>query len=282
MKTATLLVRCPEQRGIVAKLADFVWSHGGNIISSDQHTDFEANEFLSRVEWDLEGFRLAKEDVHGKFEHLARLVQADWKLVFSDDRPKVAIFATKQDHCLLDLLWRAQTGELKVEIPLVVANRPDLADLAKNFGAEFVCLSFDANNQEEIEKEQLQLLRDHDIELVVLAKYMRIISGDFLDRAPTIINIHHSFLPAFIGDKPYHKAHSRGVKLIGATAHYVTPELDEGPIIHQEVTRVSHKDNVQDLVRRGRDVERRVLAQAVRLHVEGRVMRYGNRTAVFE
>jgi formyltetrahydrofolate deformylase len=280
--TATLLVTCPERKGLVARLASFVAENGGNILQADHHTDTEAALFLSRIEWELDGFGLRREEIDPAFRGIARTIGATWRLLFSDEIQRIAIFVTKQDHCLLDLLWRTRSGDLNAIVPLVVGNHPDLASVTEQFGARFHHIPVCPNNRDEAEQSQLALLKTERIDLVVLAKYMQVLSNEFLAQAPTVINIHHSFLPAFIGDRPYHKAHARGVKLIGATAHYASPELDEGPIIEQEVTRVSHRDNVADLVRRGKDVERLALSRAVRLHVEGRVMVYGNRTVVFE
>jgi formyltetrahydrofolate deformylase len=280
--TATLLVTCPEAKGLVAKLATFVADHSGNIVQADHHTDFEAGLFLSRIEWEVEGFDLPRAGIHKAFQPLATDLKADWSLRFSDQPQRLAIFVSKQDHCLVDLLWRIKSGELAAEAPIIVGNHPELGEIAQQFGIKFHHIPTSAGTKAETEKRQLELLKQHDIELVVLAKYMQILSEQFLAQGPPVINIHHSFLPAFVGEKPYHKAHARGVKLIGATAHYTTVDLDEGPIIEQEVARVSHRDNVSDLIRLGRDVERVVLSRAVRKHVENRVLIYGNRTVVFD
>lgn len=279
--TATLLVTCPERRGLVAELAGFVARHNGNIIQADHHSDFNAGLFLSRLEWEVEGFDLDADAAREAFTPIAQSIDATWQLRYSDSRTKTAVFVSKQDHCLLDLVWRAEAGELNADIVFVLSNHPDLAPVAERHGLPFFHVPVSSATKPEAEAEQLRLIRDHGVSLVVMAKYMQILSSDFVRSAPPVINIHHSFLPAFIGDRPYHKAHARGVKLIGATAHYATSDLDEGPIIEQEVTRVSHRDNIPDLVRRGRDLERLVLARAVRLHLENRVLVYGNRTVVF-
>jgi len=280
--TATLLVTCPERKGLVARLAGFVADNGGNIVQSDHHTDTEAGLFLSRIEWELQGFGLQRHEIGKEFERVAQEMGASWRLRFSDDVQRIAVFVTRQDHCLLDILWRVRAGELNATVPLVIGNHPDLAPVAELFGAPFHHVPVRFNDRHDAERRKLNLLKDNAIDLVICAKYMQILSTEFLAEAPPVINIHHSFLPAFVGDRPYHKAHARGVKLIGATAHYATPDLDEGPIIEQEVARVSHRDNVSDLIRRGRDVERLALSRAVRLHIEGRVMVYGNRTVVFD
>lgn len=280
--TATLLISCPEQRGLVAKIANFVYSHNGNIIHADHHTDFAHNIFLSRLEWELEGFWLPRDAIAPTFAGLAASLNAEWELHFSDVVPRLSVWVTKQDHCLLDLLWRRQAKELRAEIPLIVSNHVELRRIAEQFGIAFAHFPITAETKAEQETKQLDLLSQHRIDLVVLAKYMQILSGDFLDRSPRVINIHHSFLPAFPGSHPYQQAHDRGVKIIGATAHYATADLDEGPIIDQEVVRVSHRDTVGDLVRKGKDLERLVLARAVRLHLQNRVLVYGNRTVVFD
>lgn len=279
---AILLVTCPQRKGLVARIGAFVVQFNGNILRADHHTDSQAGLFLSRVEWEMDGFALARDEVAAEVEKMAAEIDAGWKLIFSDDTPRVAVFVTKQDHCLLDLLWRVQSGELRCSIPLVIGSRPELEALPPRFGAAFVCLPHEDAMPEDVEAAQLNLLREYGIELVVLAKYMRLLSPTFLRNAPPVINIHHSFLPAFRGARPYHQAHARGVKVIGATAHYVTEVLDDGPIIEQQVASVSHRDNIEDLVRRGRDLERLALSQAVRLHIEGKVLVYLNRTAVIE
>ena len=281
--TATLLVSCPDQRGLVAKIANFIYSNGGNIIHADQHTDFAAGLFLTRIEWQLDEFNLPRELIGPAFNAIAQPLQANWQLHFSDTVPRIAIWVSRQDHCLFDLIWRHRAKEFSAEIPLIISNHPDLKDVAAQFGIDYHHISITKDSKPDQEAKQLELLRQYNIDLVVLAKYMQILSAEFIAQFPkSIINIHHSFLPAFVGANPYHKAYERGVKIIGATAHYVTADLDAGPIIEQDVVRVSHRDEVADLIRKGKDLERVVLARGVRLHLQNRVLVYGNRTVVFE
>ena len=279
--TATLLISCPDQKGLVAKLANFVYANGGNIIHADQHTDFEAKLFLSRIEWQLKGFNLPREVIAPALKAIAKPMGANWQLHFSDTLPRMAIWVTKQDHCLLDLLWRRQAKEIAAEIPLIISNHSQLQPIAQQFGISFYHVPITKEIKLEQEAKQLELLQKYTIDLVVLAKYMQVLTSDFVTKFPNIINIHHSFLPAFAGANPYGRAYERGVKIIGATAHYVTADLDEGPIIEQDVVRVSHRDSVADLIRKGKDLERVVLARAVRLHLHNRVLVYRNRTVVF-
>jgi formyltetrahydrofolate deformylase len=279
--TATLLISCPDQQGLVAKLSNFIYANGGNIIHADHHTDFAAGLFLSRIEWQLEGFKLPKEIIGAAFGAIAEPLQAQWQLHFSDTIPRLAIWVSKQDHCLFDLLWRQRAKELRAEVPLILSNHEDLKPIATQFGIDFHHIPITAASKVDQEAKELALLSEYQINLVVLAKYMQILSSDFVAQFPTVINIHHSFLPAFAGANPYQRAYERGVKIIGATAHYVTADLDEGPIIEQDVVRVSHRDDTADLVRKGKDLERVVLARAVRLHLQNRVLVYGNRTVVF-
>lgn len=279
--TATLLISCPDQPGLVAKMANFIYSNGGNIIHADQHTDFSAGLFLTRIEWQLEGFHLPREIIGPAFQAIAQPLKAHWQLHFSDTIPRIAVWVSKQDHCLFDLIWRQRAGELGAQIPLILSNHEKLGAIAEQFGIDFHHVPITAATKPEQEAKQLQILKDYKIDLVVLAKYMQVLSADFIAQFPTVINIHHSFLPAFAGANPYERAYERGVKIIGATAHYVTQDLDEGPIIEQDVVRVSHRDQVADLIRKGKDLERIVLARAVRLHLQNRVLVYGNRTVVF-
>lgn len=279
--TATLLVSCADRPGLVAKIANFIYANGGNIIHADQHTDFTTGLFLIRIEWQLEGFNLPREVIAPAFAAIAKPIEASWQLHFSDSIPRIAIWVTKQDHCLLDLLWRKQAKELTAEIPLIISNHSNLELIAQQFGIDFYHIPVTKETKLEQEARELELLKQYDIDLVVLAKYMQILSSEFIAKFPRVINIHHSFLPAFAGANPYHRAYQRGVKIIGATAHYVTEDLDEGPIIEQEVVHVSHRDTVADLIRKGKDLERLVLARAVRLHLQNRVLVYGNRTVVF-
>ncbi len=279
--TAILQVICPDRPGLVSELSGWVAANGGNIRHADHHTDAGAGLFLSRIEWQLDGFGLPREAVEPAVTALAERLGGDGQVHFSDAAARVAIFVSKQDHCLVDLLWRTRAGELPMQVPLVISNHPDLQALAEDFGARFAHLPVLPDSKQEAERAQLQVLDDHGIELVVLAKYMQVLSSDFLARFPTVINIHHSFLPAFKGAQPYHRAWERGVKLIGATAHYVTEDLDGGPIIEQATVAVSHRDDVEDLIRKGRDMERLALARALRLHLRRQVMVYRGRTAVF-
>jgi formyltetrahydrofolate deformylase len=278
--TATLLVSCPDQRGLVAKIANFIYANGGNIIHADHHTDLTAGLFLTRIEWQLEGFNLPRELVALAFQAIAQPLRATWSLHFSDTIRRIAVWVSRQDHCLFDLIWRQRAGEFAAEIPLIISNHPQLEAIAQQFGIDYYHLPITRENKVEQEAVQLELLHQYRIDLVVLAKYMQILSPEFVAQFPQIINIHHSFLPAFAGANPYGRAYERGVKIIGATAHYVTEDLDEGPIIEQDVVRVSHRDEVPDLIRKGKDLERIVLARAVRLHLQNRVLVYGNRTVV--
>jgi formyltetrahydrofolate deformylase len=266
----------------VAKIANFIYANGGNIIHADQHTDFAAGLFLTRIEWQLEDFNLPRELIGPAFNAIAQPLQANWQLHFSDTVPRIAIWVSKQDHCLFDLIWRHRAKEFSAEIPLIISNHPDLKDVAAQFGIAYHHIPITKETKSQQEAKQLELLRQYNIDLVVLAKYMQVVSPDFINQFAQIINIHHSFLPAFVGANPYHKAYERGVKIIGATAHYVTADLDAGPIIEQDVVRVSHRDEVDDLIRKGKDLERVVLARAVRSHLQNRVLVYGNRTVVFE
>ncbi|QNI72075.1 formyltetrahydrofolate deformylase [Cyanobium sp. NS01] len=284
--SAILQLICPDRPGLVSELSGWVAANGGNIRHADHHTDLGAGLFLSRIEWALEGFGLPRLSIAPAVAALARRLDGEGLLHFSDAIPRAAIFVSRQEHCLVDLLWRVRAGELPMQVPLVVSNHPDLRELAEGFGATYVHVPVAAADKEAAEAAQLALLRQHGIELVVLAKYMQVLSSDFLEalgREPAqVINIHHSFLPAFQGAQPYQRAWQRGVKLIGATAHYVTEELDGGPIIEQATVHVSHRDEVEDLIRKGRDTERLALARAVRLHLRRQVMVYRGRTAVFD
>jgi formyltetrahydrofolate deformylase len=281
MSTATLLVSCPDQKGLVAKIANFIYANGGNIIHADQHTDLSAGLFFTRIEWELEDFNLPRDVIDPAFGAIAKSLGATWNLAFSDQIPRLAIWVTQQDHCLFDLLWRQQAKELKAEIPLIISNHEKLRPVAEQFNIDFQYIPITKENKKAQEIKQLELLQAHNIDLVVLAKYMQVLSPEFLHKFKKVINIHHSFLPAFAGAKPYHRAFERGVKIIGATAHYVTEDLDEGPIIEQDIIRVTHRDDTKDLIRKGRDLERLVLSRAVRLHLQNRVLVYGNKTVVF-
>jgi formyltetrahydrofolate deformylase len=262
---AVLLISCPDQKGLVATVSDFVFRHNGNILHTDEHTDSELGRFLMRVEWDVEGFDLAPQDFAKAFAPIAERFGMQWRVAQTNQRPRMAIFVSKYDHCLNDLLYRQQSGELACDIPLIVSNHPDCQRLADFYKIPFVVIPVTKENKPQAEAEQLRLLREHKIDLIVLARYMQVLSTEFIREYPSrIINIHHSFLPAFVGAKPYHQAFERGVKLIGATSHYVTEVLDDGPIIEQDVARISHRDALDDLLQKGRDLEKVVLSRGVR------------------
>jgi len=279
---ATLLVSCPDRRGIVAALAQLLYGHGANILDADQHTDPVAGMFFQRIRFDLAELRTDRTSLERAIAEAAERFGMTWRLAPADRIRRLALFVSKYDHCLYDLLLRQRAGELACEIPLIVSNHPDLAPVAAQFGIPFEVFPIRPETKTDQEKRERDRLDALGIDLIVLARYMQVLSPEFTDAYPArIINIHHSFLPAFMGGKPYHQAHLRGVKLIGATAHYATPDLDEGPIIDQDVTRCSHRDTVADLIRKGRDLEKQVLARAVRLHLDDRVLVYGNKTVVF-
>jgi formyltetrahydrofolate deformylase len=281
--SAVLLISCADQKGIVAAVSDFLYQNSGNIIHADQHTDREEGVFLQRVEWDLAGFAIDRSAIAAAFQPIAERFKMTWSLRFSDEMPRVALLVSKMHHCLYDLLARWRLGELNCEIPLIISNHDDAAAIAKEFAIPFHHLPVDPAAKGEQEEAIAALAAASKIDLIVMARYMQILSDSFVAQYPQrIINIHHSFLPAFAGARPYHQAYERGVKIIGATAHYATPELDQGPIIDQDVARVSHRDSVQDLIRKGRDLEKVVLARAVDLHLRHRVLVYGNKTVVFD
>jgi formyltetrahydrofolate deformylase len=279
--TAILLIDCPDQKGLVAKISGLLFAHSADIIHASQHVDRAAALFFMRWEWSLDGF--AMEAFQREFEPLARELQFRWRLQLSSRKPAVAIFVSRYQHCLADLLYRHETGELRCTIPLIISNHADAAPLAKFYNIPFHHIPVTAANRHEAEAAQRSLIEEHGIDLIVLARYMQVLSTEFVAKYPArIINVHHSFLPAFVGAKPYHAAYERGVKLIGATSHYVTDVLDEGQIIEQDVARISHRDQVEDLVERGRDLERIVLSRAVRWHIEGRILCYANKTVIFD
>ncbi|HSH96927.1 MAG: formyltetrahydrofolate deformylase [Methylophilaceae bacterium] len=281
--TATLLVTCPDQKGIVAGIADFLYRNGANILHADQHQDAENNLFLMRVEWDLNGSAIQPDNFAGRFADIATRFDMTWQLKLSQKRPRLAIMVSQYDHCLADLLHRHQSGELACDIPLIISNHRDTERLANFYGIPFHYIEVKKDQKAEAEAAQFALFDSLDIDLIVLARYMQILSPEFVKRYPErIINIHHSFLPAFIGARPYHRAFERGVKLIGATSHYVTEVLDEGPIIEQDIDRISHRDQVEDLIQKGRDLERIVLSRAVRWHIENRILLYANKTVIFD
>ncbi len=283
-KTAILLVSCPDRKGVVASIADFIFRHNGNILCNDEHGDEESNLFLTRVEFDAAEFDFDLAQFAERFAPIARDFQMDWRLARSADRPRIAIFVSKYDHCLQDLLYRQQSGELRCEIPLIVSNHPDSQRVADFYRVPCFFVPVTKESKREAEQKQIALIREYQCSLVVLARYMQVLSDEFIATVGSgnVINIHHSFLPAFVGAKPYHQAFQRGVKLIGATAHYVTQVLDDGPIIDQDVARIHHRDTVDDLVQKGRDIEKVVLSRAVRWHVENRILLYGNKTVVFQ
>jgi formyltetrahydrofolate deformylase len=280
--TATLLVTCRDRTGLVAALSNFVFQNGGNILDADQHAESESGEFFMRLVWDLNWFGLDRQTTQAEIEALARQFDLRWELTFSDVRSRVAVMVSKASHCLYDLMLCQQLGDLGGEIVRVVSNHDTLADVCRHFDVPLTVIPVERDGKAEAEARQLALLDELRIDLVVLARYMQILSAEFVERwQGRIINIHHSFLPAFAGARPYHQAQQRGVKVIGATAHYVTADLDQGPIIEQDVCRVSHRDTVEDMMRKGRELERLVLTRAVRLHLQRRVLVSGNRTIVF-
>jgi formyltetrahydrofolate deformylase len=277
-----LLISCPDKKGLIAAISSFIAMHDGNILSADQYVS-DSGTFFMRLEIEGEGFGLGRDEFAGAFAPLARRHGMDWRVSHTDTPKRMAILVSRYDHCLIDLLWRWDAGELKAQIPLVVSNHPDLASRAEIYGIPFYHLPVTKETKAAQEARILDLLYERGVDIVVLARYMQILTPKFVTAYPArIINIHHSFLPAFAGADPYRRAHERGVKTIGATAHYVTEELDAGPIIHQDVAHVTHRDTVEDLVSLGREVERRVLARAVRWHLEDRILVDGNRTVVFE
>lgn len=281
-QTATLLVCCPDRKGLVAALAQLLYGHGANILDADQHTDPVAGQFFQRIKFDLSELHTDRTSLETAISEVAQRFSMNWRIADGRSRSRTAIFVSKYDHCLYDLLLRQRAGELSTDIPLIISNHPDLEPVAKQFDVPFRHLPIAKGAKRAQEKEALALLQAERIDLVVLARYMQILTDDFLkEYSGQVINIHHSFLPAFMGSKPYHRAFERGVKLIGATAHYATADLDEGPIIEQDVVRCSHRDSVQDLVRKGRDLEKVVLARAVRWHLDDRILVYDNKTVVF-
>ena len=283
METAKLLLHCPDRPGILAEVTDFITVNKGNIIYLDQYVDHVENIFFMRLEWELEKFLIPKEKIEDYFATLyAQKYDMEFRLYFSGVKPRMAIFVSKMSHCLFDLLARYTAGEWNVEIPLIVSNHPDLQHVAERFGIPFYMFPITKENKQEQEQKEMELLQEHSIDFIVLARYMQVISEQMIDAYPNrIINIHHSFLPAFVGAKPYHAAFERGVKIIGATSHYVTTELDAGPIIEQDVVRITHKDTVQDLVNKGKDLEKIFLSRAVQKHIEHKILAYKNKTVIF-
>lgn len=280
---AILLLSCPDRKGLVAKISNFIFNHNGNIIHADQYTSKRGKIFFMRIEWELNGFALDRDAIAKEFEKLASQFEMKWALHFTDYVPRMAIFVSRHLHCLNDLILRHQLGEFKADIPLVISNHEDARESVEQFGIKFYHFPVTAQNKASQEKREIELLRDMNIDVVVLARYMQILTKKFLDFYPhKIINIHHSFLPAFAGANPYQQAYDRGVKIIGATGHYVTENLDEGPIIAQDVIKISHRDTVADIQTKSKDLERIVLARALRLHLENKILVYGTKTVVFE
>jgi formyltetrahydrofolate deformylase len=282
-ETAILRIHCPDQRGIVARVTDFIHQNNGNVVALDQHTNREESRFFMRIEWELEGFLLIRDDIETVFGPLlGKPLDMVWDLKFSDIIPRMGIFVSKSSHCLYDLLARYQSGELKVKIPVIISNHMEMEHVAGQFSMPFYHVEVNKNNKKEQEQNELNILREHNVDFVVLARYMQILSPSFVAHFPNrVINIHHSFLPAFAGAKPYHAAHSRGVKIIGATSHYITSDLDAGPIIEQDIIRISHHDSVESLVQKGKDIEKIVLSRAVRAHLDRKTLVYKNKTVVF-
>lgn len=282
-ESAVLLLHSADRKGLVSTIANFLFEHGGNILHADQHQDAELGLFFMRIEWSLRDFDLDELRFREEFAPLAAALQLNWQVIFGRRKIPVALLVSRYQHCLIDLLYRHQIGELNCSIALIISNHEDARPLAQFYEVPFHHVAVAAGNKQDAEQLQFELLRQHEVELIALARYMQVLSPEFVSRYPgRIINVHHSFLPAFVGAKPYHGAYERGVKLIGATSHYVTEVLDEGPIIEQDVARVSHRDRLEDLISKGRDLEKLVLSRAVRWHLEHRILCYGNKTVVFD
>ncbi|MBW1880642.1 MAG: formyltetrahydrofolate deformylase [Deltaproteobacteria bacterium] len=280
---AILLITCPDGPGLVANVAGFVYDHHGNIVHSDQHSDLDSRRFYMRIEWQLDGFALDRSEIAGAFGEVAQPFDMAWSLHFTDERSRMGVLVSRADHCLWDVLLRHRAGEFHAEVPVVVSNHPDLEPVAAHFGVDFHHVPNSKDTRAASEAAMVRILEEHRVDLVVLARYMQILTGDFVSRYRNrVINVHHSFLPAFVGARPYHQAHQRGVKIIGATSHYVIADLDQGPIIEQVIRRTSHRDSVRDLVRKGRDLEKAALARAVSLHLQHRILVVGNKTVVFD
>ena len=280
--SAVLLVNCPDQKGVVARIADFIYRHNGNILFADEHGDAELNLFLMRIEFDSTDLDFPLTDFSRHFDAVPREMRMNYQIADMSYRPRLIILVSKYDHCLVDLLYRHQSGELKCEIPLIISNHEDNRPVADFYRVPYVTVAVTKDSKSQAEQQILKLLAERNPDFIVLARYMQILSNEFVEQYPyRIINIHHSFLPAFIGARPYHQAFARGVKLIGATSHYVTDVLDDGPIIEQDVVRISHRDTIEKLIEKGRDLEKVVLSRAVRWHIENRVLIYGNKTVVF-
>ena len=280
---AILLISCPDQKGITASIANFIYENNGNIVHADQHIDGQSNTFFMRVEWSLDGFDIKKEEIDEKFRTMANKFQMAWDLSFTDERIRLAIFVSKHLHCLHDLLYRQKAGQLMCDIPLIVSNHSDAKTVADDFGIKFIEIPITENNKTKQEKKEIEILNAEKIDLIILARYHQIFTETFVRAFHNrIINIHHSFLPAFAGGNPYLQAYEKGVKIIGATSHYVTEKLDDGPIIEQDTARISHRDSLEDLVRKGEDLEKMVLSRAVRLALQKKILSYSNKTVIFD
>jgi formyltetrahydrofolate deformylase len=281
--TAVLLLSCRDRVGLVSRISHFIFERGGNILDLDEHVDQEAGMFFIRVSWDMAGFSIAPDDLKDAFAPLAKEFGANWQIKFLQEPANVAIMVSKYDHCLNEILWRDKIEEFNIQIKLIISNHPNLEYVARQHNIPYYCIPITKETKVAREKEEIELLKEHEIDTLILARYMQILSPTFVEAFPNkIINIHHSFLPAFVGGNPYKQAYERGVKIIGATSHYVTEDLDEGPIIEQDIMRVSHKDSLKDMVRKGRDLERLVLARALHNHFQHRVLVHGHKTIVFE
>ena len=281
--TAVLLLSCPDKSGLVARISHFIFERGGNILDLDEHVDPEEGIFFVRLAWDMTKFSISPDDLKAAFLPLAKEFRADWDIHLPGQKRKVAIFVSKSDHCIREILWRYELGEYNIDIPLVISNHPDLEPLIAQYNIPLHVFPISKENKKDQERKEMVLLSTHNIDTVVLARYMQILSEEFVEKYPNrIINIHHSFLPAFAGSDPYRQAYKRGVKIIGATSHYVTRELDEGPIIEQDIVKISHKDSLQKLKQKGRDMERLVLARALQYHIENRILVRGQKTIIFD
>jgi len=283
-ETAILLISCPDRKGILSEVTTFIFKNNGNIIRADQHIDYQKSIFFARIEWDLTEFLIPKDEIKEAFSPIAKKFQMDYTIRFNTEIQNVAIFVSKYDHCLYDLLYRFKSNELKGgKVKLIISNHEDLRPIAQMYNIPYYYFPKTKENKLEVEKKEIQLLKKEKIDLIILARYMQILSPQFVNEFKNkIINIHHSFLPAFVGAKPYHRAYERGVKIIGATSHYVTEEVDQGPIIEQDVVRITHRDTIQDMIRKGRDLEKIVLARAVRWHLEHKILVYDNKTVIFD
>jgi formyltetrahydrofolate deformylase len=281
--TAILLLSCKDRPGLISRISHFVFERNGNILDLDEHVDVDDKYFFIRIAWDMRDFSVPESEVAEAFAPLAKEFSATWRISFAGKNLRVAIFVSKLDHCLQELLWRQRLGEFNIDIPVIISNHQDLEPLAQRYGIAYHVFPITKENKQEQEEKEFSLLNKNRIDTIVLARYMQILTPRFVDRYPNqIINIHHSFLPAFVGSDPYRQAYDRGVKIIGATSHYVTNELDEGPIIEQDIIRISHKDTVSDLMRKGRDLERLILARALYYHSEHRILVHGKKTIVFD